>query len=331
MTARFALFLALCLFAACGGDNDTPSTPTRPNPIPSGPTITCPASVTVPTTTTSAQVAYAAPNVSGGTAPVTAACTPASGATLRRSARLPSRARQPTPEAARRPARVQRHRQSGADAAADQLPGVRRQWKKAGEVTVPTTTALDELGFPSFKLVVVPTAAYPAQLQTLLRTAYRQGKHRHGRQFRRRRRVGGGQRPPLLRRLRPDACAGRAAARRLQRLSARWAPLPSRPRPLQLTRWRGRHGSGDRAYSSRRSPRRGPAAASRCQRRSSRATTIECGPSRRSRARHWSTSTRRWSETSRCTSASMASTLTKSATEDGRDILNAVVATLETL
>src|SRR4029453_16391660 len=82
MTSRFALVLALCLFAACGGDNDTPSTPTRPDPIPAGPTISCPASVTVPTTTTSAQVAYGAPSVSGGTAPVTAACTPASGATF---------------------------------------------------------------------------------------------------------------------------------------------------------------------------------------------------------------------------------------------------------
>lgn len=42
----------------------------------------------------------------------------------------------------------------------------------AGEVTVPTATALDEHGFPAFKLIVVPTASYPTQLQALLRTRY---------------------------------------------------------------------------------------------------------------------------------------------------------------
>jgi lysophospholipase L1-like esterase len=42
----------------------------------------------------------------------------------------------------------------------------------AGEVSVPTSigTALDR--FPSFKLIVIPGASYPTQLQTLLRTRY---------------------------------------------------------------------------------------------------------------------------------------------------------------
>ncbi len=170
MTARFALFLALCLFAACGGDNDTPSTPTRPDPIPSGPTITCPASVTVPTTTTSAQVAYAVPNVSGGTAPVTAACTPASGAVFNVGT---------TAVTCTATDAGSRQATCSFNVTVNRVPTLQRTTflafgdsVTAGEVTVPTTTALDELGFPSFKLVVVPTAAYPAQLQTLLRNRY---------------------------------------------------------------------------------------------------------------------------------------------------------------
>jgi lysophospholipase L1-like esterase len=40
----------------------------------------------------------------------------------------------------------------------------------AGEVTVPTTAARD--GQPNYRLVIVPAAAYPAQLLTLLRGRY---------------------------------------------------------------------------------------------------------------------------------------------------------------
>jgi len=169
MTARLALFLTLCLFAACGGD-DTPSTPTRPDPIPSGPTITCPANVTIPTTTASAQVAYAAPNVSGGTNPVAVVCTPASGATFNVGATAvtctvtDARNRQASCSFNVTVSRVPTLQRTTYLAFGDSLT--------AGEVTVPTTTALDELGFPSFKLVVVPSASYPNQLQTLLRNRY---------------------------------------------------------------------------------------------------------------------------------------------------------------
>jgi lysophospholipase L1-like esterase len=37
---------------------------------------------------------------------------------------------------------------------------------------VPTTTALDAQGFPAFKLILLPAASYPTQLQTLLRNRY---------------------------------------------------------------------------------------------------------------------------------------------------------------
>jgi len=69
MTRRLALLPVLLVMAGCGGDS-SPDTPTRPDPIPSGPTLTCPANVTASTTGTTAQVAYAAPTTSGGQPPV---------------------------------------------------------------------------------------------------------------------------------------------------------------------------------------------------------------------------------------------------------------------
>jgi len=164
-----AFLLALSLMAACGGD-DTPSTPTRPDPIPSGPTITCPANVVANTTTTSAQVAYTAPTVSGGTAPVTATCTPASGSVFNVGTTAVSCT---VTDAANRQSTC------GFSVTVNRVPTLQRtsflafgDSVTAGEVTVPTTTALDELGFPAFKLVVVPSASYPTQLQTLLRNRY---------------------------------------------------------------------------------------------------------------------------------------------------------------
>jgi lysophospholipase L1-like esterase len=168
MKRRLAFVLALGLVAACGG-GDSPS-PTRPDPVPVGPTIACPASVAANTTTTSAQVAYTAPTVSGGTAPVTVACTPASGSVFNvGSTSVTCTAK----DAASREAacsftvsvsRIPTLQRTGFLAFGDSIT--------AGEITVPTTTALDEQGFPSVKLVVVPSASYPAQLQTLLRNRY---------------------------------------------------------------------------------------------------------------------------------------------------------------
>src|SRR5512139_2097009 len=79
MRGRLPLLLLVVLFSASCGDDSSPTSPSRPDPVPSGPTISCPAGVNATTTTTTAQVAYAAPVVSGGTQPVSVACTPASG------------------------------------------------------------------------------------------------------------------------------------------------------------------------------------------------------------------------------------------------------------
>src|SRR5262245_6697530 len=170
MKPRLAFVLALGLLAACGSDNDPPTTPTRPDPVPSGPTIACPANVAATTTTTTAQVAYSAPAVSGGTVPVTVACTPASGSTFNVGATTvtctarDSASREASCSFSVNVTRIPTLQRTSFLAFGDSVT--------AGEITVPTTTALDEQGFPSFKLIVVPSASYPTQLQTLLRNRY---------------------------------------------------------------------------------------------------------------------------------------------------------------
>lgn len=166
MTARIAVLLLIPLAISCGDDES----PTRPDPVPSGPSITCPANVAATTTTTTAQVAYPAPSVSGGTAPVTVACTPASGATFPLGATTVGCTA--TDAAARQAV-------CGFTVTVSRLPTLQRtsflafgDSVTAGEVTSPTTSGLDADGFPSFTLVVVPGASYPTQLQALLRTRY---------------------------------------------------------------------------------------------------------------------------------------------------------------
>jgi lysophospholipase L1-like esterase len=168
MTVRIAVLLLIAFASACGDDDA--STPTRPDPIPAGPSITCPANVSATTTTTSAQVAYPAPTVSGGTAPVTVGCAPASGGTF------PVGATTVTCTATDAGSR-----QSSCNflVSVSRLPTLQRtsflafgDSTTAGEVTAPATGALDAQGFPSFTLVVVPSASYPTQLQALLRTRY---------------------------------------------------------------------------------------------------------------------------------------------------------------
>lgn len=83
---RFVLVAATCLAAlasaGCGGSGSptTPTPPTPPAPTPTPISLTCPAPVTL-RTTTAAQVplTYALPQATGGTAPVNVACTPAAG------------------------------------------------------------------------------------------------------------------------------------------------------------------------------------------------------------------------------------------------------------
>jgi lysophospholipase L1-like esterase len=170
MVSRLASFLVVASLLAACGDDKTPTTPTRPDPIPVAPSITCPANVSANTTALNAEVTYPAPSVSGGTAPVTATCTPPSGSTFPLGA---------TAVACTATDAASRQATCSFSVIVNRIPTIVRtsflafgDSVTAGEITVPTTTALDEQGFPSFKLVIVPSASYPAQLQTLLRGRY---------------------------------------------------------------------------------------------------------------------------------------------------------------
>jgi lysophospholipase L1-like esterase len=79
---RLAVALFVPLSVGCGGSSSSPSpTPTQPTPVATPLTLTCPSPIVLRTTTGQPVPAgYAQPQSTGGTAPVTVACTPASGA-----------------------------------------------------------------------------------------------------------------------------------------------------------------------------------------------------------------------------------------------------------
>lgn len=169
MRLRLAVLPVLLVMAGCGGDSSS-DTPTRPDPIPTGPTITCPANVAATTTTTTAQVAYPAPATAGGQLPVTVACTPGSGSQFSVGS---------TNVSCTATDALNRQASCSFSVSVTRLPTLQRtsflafgDSVTAGEITVPTSSASGFEGFPSFKLVVVSAASYPTQLQALLRTRY---------------------------------------------------------------------------------------------------------------------------------------------------------------
>jgi lysophospholipase L1-like esterase len=169
MKARFAVLLAGMVLSGCGGDS-SPTSPSRPETVPSAPTITCPASVAASTTGTTAQVAYQAPTVSGGQAPVTVTCTPASGSSFPLGSTNVSCTASDS---------LNRQATCGFTVSVARIPTLQRtsflafgDSVTAGEVSVPTGAGPNVLGFPPFTLAVVPSASYPTQLQALLRTRY---------------------------------------------------------------------------------------------------------------------------------------------------------------
>lgn len=168
MVTRLSFLLVLLLVAGCG-DDSSPTSPSRPEPV-AGPTITCPANVAASTTGTTAQVAYQAPTVSGGQAPVTVTCTPPSGSSFPLGSTTVSCTaadalnRQATCGFTVNVARIPTLLRTSFLAFGDSVT--------AGEVSVPTADRLTPDGFPSFTLTVVPTASYPTQLQALLRNRY---------------------------------------------------------------------------------------------------------------------------------------------------------------
>ena len=169
--ARYVLLLIAALTAGCGG-SDTPTSPSNPSggDVVGAPTISCPSNVSAVTTTTTSQVAYPAPTVSGGRTPVTVACTPASGASFPLGS---------TTVSCTATDALSRTAACGFSVTVARVPTLQRtsflafgDSVTAGEVTVPTAGGTDLLGAPNLTLVVMPAAAYPVQLQTMLRNRY---------------------------------------------------------------------------------------------------------------------------------------------------------------
>jgi lysophospholipase L1-like esterase len=164
--ARFLAALLVAM-AAAGCGEDAPTAPSPPSVQPFD--LACPANVLGQSTTGApVSIQVPAPTSSGGVLPVTVSCSPSG-----------------TPF----PIGTTRVTCSAADArgstssctynvtvAPPPLPRTSflafGDSMTAGEITVPTSTALDGNGFPQFKLVVVPAESYPTELLGLLRNRY---------------------------------------------------------------------------------------------------------------------------------------------------------------
>lgn len=171
--------VVVALFAVTVACSSSPTSPTPPTgtPPPPGPpppapslTISCPASQNVSSTGNNpVPVTFAAPSTTGGLAPVQVTCTRTSGSLFpvgttsvqctatdagatSRSCAFSISVAPPPPELTR----------ATFLAFGDSTT--------LGEVTVPIGP--DRLGSPGYRMVVVPSAAYPAQLLSLLRTRY---------------------------------------------------------------------------------------------------------------------------------------------------------------
>jgi lysophospholipase L1-like esterase len=163
------IFLVVIAALAGGCHNDTPTGPTPP-PTPSAPVVTCPAPISRNTVVPSgAVVTYTPPATSGGQAPVTVACSPASGSTFPIGTTTVSCT---ATDAGNRSATC------AFPVSLTLVPSLTKTTFLAfgdsvtsGEVTVPVPGAFRQ-GFPDFRLIVVPAASYPAQLLQQLTSRY---------------------------------------------------------------------------------------------------------------------------------------------------------------
>ncbi|MEW6322407.1 MAG: GDSL-type esterase/lipase family protein [Acidobacteriota bacterium] len=176
--AQLALLVAA---TACGS---TPTSPTpavvagdsRPptNTTPAGPSLACPADVSVASPSGGGVVVtFSTPAATGGVAPVTVSCAPASGASF------------PVGSTTVRCTAVDGAAQSGSCTftvtVTPPSPRITRTSFLAfgdsmtlGEVTAPVGPSLAALLQPGYdRLVIVPAASYPTQLLTLLSGRYR--------------------------------------------------------------------------------------------------------------------------------------------------------------
>ena len=162
---RLAAALLAIAAVSCGDDPPTAPSPPAVSPL----ILTCPANVLGQSTTGApVSVQVSPPTSAGGVLPVTVSCAPSG-----------------TPF----PVGTTRVACSAADArgatatctynvtvAPPPLPRTSflafGDSMTSGEITVPTTGALDGNGFPQFKLVIVPADSYPTELLGMLRNRY---------------------------------------------------------------------------------------------------------------------------------------------------------------
>ena len=178
-----AALLAVVVVAGCSSSPTTPTpaptpiptptpTPTPPPPVPEPPTVTCPAPITVTATSSAgAVVTFATPAVTGGESPVVVACTPGSGSTFGvgtstvQCTATDNRSRSASCSFAVTVTPAPRISKAHFMAFGDSIT--------SGEVTFPVNGVAPTLdGFPAFRLILVPSAAYPTVVNDLLVARY---------------------------------------------------------------------------------------------------------------------------------------------------------------
>lgn len=177
----WGLLLAALVIGACGGSTPTTPTPTPPTtppttpPVaPGAPSITCPASITTGSPNGGpVPVTYTVPTAAGGVAPVTVSCAPTSGS--------PFSVTTTTVQCTATASDNQTGSCSFSVTVTPPIPQLSDTNFLAfgdsltqGEISSPVATSSDADGFPSFGLQIVPSAAYPRQLQFLLAARYTQ-------------------------------------------------------------------------------------------------------------------------------------------------------------
>lgn len=163
----------LVVSLSCGG-SDSPTSPTPPPPPAGAPTVTCPADITAASTNgLPVPVPYTAPTATGGVAPVSVSCVPAPGSAFIVGNTMVSCTATASDN------------QTGTCSFQVTITPPQPRISKTnflafgdsmtqGEVTTPVVTSSDTQGFSSFRLQIVPAAAYPRQLQLLLAARYTQ-------------------------------------------------------------------------------------------------------------------------------------------------------------
>lgn len=167
--ATFALVVILGVVTGC--KSGTPTEPTPPPPVvvtpppPAAPTLSCPATITSSTTATSTTISYAVPSAEGGQSPVSVACSPPSGSTFTVGT---SEVSCTATDALNRSASC------AFPVAVARIPTLTQtRFMAFGDsITVGWTSEENPTGTPPYTLSTFTTDAYPAVLESLLRTRY---------------------------------------------------------------------------------------------------------------------------------------------------------------